>query len=146
MQFLRVTTRRWMLAIALAGFSLGGWRLAQWREYCLTRAELCARLAVRYRNKADAYRLITAGWSPDVAEMIGHRNYTGAEVEAKSLEAQAQAERCLQAATEFRHASLRPWSALPPEPAPDTEERLRFIRLISERNKLISERYKNAKK
>jgi hypothetical protein len=106
MRLPRMTTRRWMLAVAILGSLLGavvgGRRLEHRRDYCLQQASDAARLEATFRTME---RLSASQFPPQrPSNIITGRTYEAAEV----------AEYFAGRKERFLRAAYRPWLAVPP--------------------------------
>jgi hypothetical protein len=105
MRLPRMTTRRWMVVVAAAGFVLGARRLADRRAYFLTRAEVEADRAADYANDRACLREEYDG--PGMYDRF-RDHYLGL-------------------ARKYRIAARRPWLPVEPDPEPPRPKNTRSL-------------------
>ena len=93
-----MTTRRWLLTVAIVGVALGGKRLADRRAYFLTRAEVEA-------DRANDY--------------ASGRACLSAEYDVEGMYEKLR-DHHLRLARKYRLAANRPWLSVDPDPVPPT--------------------------
>jgi hypothetical protein len=107
MRRFRMTTRRWMVAVAvvgpLLGVVIGGLRLKQRRDYYLQQANNAARWENYMRSMASRVASRPPLQRPSVTS-VG-QSYTVAEVAAEYAKQKEV----------FLHAASRPWISIPPD-------------------------------
>ena len=105
---MKLTTRRWMIAVAVVGLlmatALSGYRLKQRRDHFLSRAQLHKQNAAFLMQVCETNRIIRTHWSQD--------DYLSALSRIRSYQAAM--------AAKYRHAARYPW--LPVEPDPPEPE------------------------
>jgi hypothetical protein len=108
MRLTRMTTRRWMVAVAVVGLllatALSGYRLKQRRDHILSRAQRHKHNAAFLMQVCETHRIIRTHWSRD--------DYLIALCRISSYHAAM--------AAKYRHAARYPW--LPVEPDPPEPE------------------------
>jgi hypothetical protein len=110
----RMTTRRWMVAVAVVGLLLGvvvgGRRLKQRRDYYLQQANDQARREEYWRSEASRVASLPPLPQPPVT-VVGQAPRI-AEVAAEYAKVAAY---CAKRKEVYLHASSRPWISVPPE-------------------------------
>jgi hypothetical protein len=106
MRFTRMTTRRWMIAVAVVGVLLGvvvgGRRLKQRRDYCLQEASNLARTEKFFRSMESRVASRPLPQRPSI--IVDGHTYQAATLAAYYAERKEI----------FLHAASRPWISVPP--------------------------------
>jgi hypothetical protein len=125
MRFPRMTMRRWMIAVAVAGLCLGaavcGRRLKHQRDIYLERASMHARLESWFRSLEKAFRpafgrdgasrkaisgiIVRSGLAPALIA-VGEHTYLASALARYHAELKKK----------YLHFAARPWITMPPEP------------------------------
>ena len=104
MRLPRMTTRRWMVAVAVVGLlmatALSGYRLKQRRDHYLSRAQLHKQNAAFLMQVCETNRIIRTHWSRD--------DYLSALCRISGYHAAM--------AAKYRHAARYPWLPVEPDP------------------------------
>jgi len=102
----RMTTRRWMIAVAVVGLLLGvvvgGQRLKQRRDYYLQQANNQARWENYFRSMASRVASRPRLQQPSI--IFAERTYSVAELAAEYAKRKVM----------YLHAASRPWISVPP--------------------------------
>jgi hypothetical protein len=112
----RMTTRRWMVAVAVVGLLLGvvveGWRLKQRGDYYLQQANDLARLEKYWRSDASRIASGPPLQQPPVTFVVVGQTHTVAEVAAEYAKVAAYYAKRKQT---YLHPASRPWISVPPD-------------------------------
>jgi hypothetical protein len=106
MRLSRMTTRRWMIAVAVVGLLLGvvvgGRRLKQRRDYCLQQASDLARMETFFRSMESRSAARPPPQRPSI--IVDGHTYQAATLAACFAERKEI----------YLHAASRPWLSVPP--------------------------------
>jgi hypothetical protein len=105
---MKLTTRRWMIAVAVVGLLLGvvvgGRRLKKRRDYCLQQASNYARMESFFRSMEWRSTSVPRSQRPLII-MDGH-----------TYQADTMADYYAEMEESYLHSASRPWISVPPDP------------------------------